>query len=302
MGWHFDGSFVHQRLAVRLGVMKRLRFILPVLAGATGVACGSIASLDGRPCPCATGYVCHDGTCVTDPTPTTFGVDSGGAPSGGPANGGPTSHDAGSGADSFVDPNDCNTACVVAAQGGCGASTGSECVALCASSPTKSQLECLKASSCSTLLSALEGRGTICGIAAPTEDAGYADEGGEGSSDAETGESAYCYYASDAGGYDCSYENDTPNSTHFECGCTGTQGSAATAAQTTLDCMSGGGSIVTVCPSKGLVGCCTSSYGDFAGLPPYPDGSTVACSYGADMQDELHCVAYGGSWSTTAPR
>jgi len=119
-----------------------------------------------------------------------------------------------------------------------------------------------------------------------------------------TAGSSFCYYTSDAGydRYNCSYENGMPESMSFACGCAGSLGSAAAAAQTDLSCMSGGGSIVAVCPSAGLVGCCTSSYGSFAGLGPYPDGYTVACSYGVDDHYELSCTGAGGTWSTTAPR
>jgi hypothetical protein len=153
--------------------------------------------------------------------------------------------------------------------------------------------------------------GSDTGFASP--DGGTGEEDGSSASRAEAGvdadvaeggasTNAYCYYASHPGGDNCSYENGMPESMSFECGCMGTQGNAATAAQTELDCMSGGGSIVPVCPSENLVGCCTSSYGDFAGLSPYPEGNTVACSYGADMQYELHCEAFGGTWSSIAPK
>jgi hypothetical protein len=123
------------------------------------------------------------------------------------------------------------------------------------------------------------------------------DGGTTESADGGTSTSSYCHYATDAGN-DCSYETSNPDTTTFPCGCTGSQGSVSQAAQTELNCMAGGGSIVAVCPSEGLVGCCTSSYG---GFPGYPDGNTVACSYGEGSQYKLQCLAQGGTWSTTAP-
>ncbi len=133
--------------------------------------------------------------------------------------------------------------------------------------------------------------------------AGSADAGFTASEvvppDAGTGagasDSVYCSYASDpdAGAYVCSYNSECCIS-FFGCGCSGTaQGSPSRLANTELLCMSNGGSIVPTCPAVDLVGCCAT---------PWGDGRDIACSYGAPMQDELSCVAAGGTWSVTAPR
>jgi hypothetical protein len=141
--------------------------------------------------------------------------------------------------------------------------------------------------------------GASCSTANGFGDGDAGAPNGDGPNDAEashgTNESAYCYYPSNDddsdAGYDCLYANgdNGGDGLDFTCGCTGTFGNVAAAAQTELDCMASGGSIVTVCPSQGLVGCCTT--GDYA----------VGCSYGADMQYELHCLANGGTWSKAAP-
>jgi hypothetical protein len=66
----------------------------------------------------------------------------------------------------FVDPLDCAIECEGAAEDGCNFVPASvECVKLCADSPNESQLDCLKNSPCATLVSALQGKGTLCGIA-----------------------------------------------------------------------------------------------------------------------------------------
>jgi hypothetical protein len=78
------------------------------------------------------------------------------------------SSDSGSG---FVDPAQCKSECTVAATVGCNleAAAGPECQELCANSPTASQLTCLQASPCKSLVAALAGHASICGI--PTLDA-----------------------------------------------------------------------------------------------------------------------------------
>jgi hypothetical protein len=59
----------------------------------------------------------------------------------------------------------------------CGAPADSatkDCAAICMHTPTPTQLSCLESSSCSTLASAFESNGTVCGIGEPT-DAGSHD-------------------------------------------------------------------------------------------------------------------------------
>jgi hypothetical protein len=68
-----------------------------------------------------------------------------------------------------ADPATCETDCQVAASVGCDVdelATQLECKAVCATSPTQRQLDCLQASPCSAFVKALQGRGVICGIPA----------------------------------------------------------------------------------------------------------------------------------------
>ncbi len=248
--------------------MKASALLLSVLAGSLVVACGSTVSLEDLACPCATGFVCCDKECVAEGScggaklVVDGSDDAGGGVPGFTPAGSETSPSGGSGFGYATD-------------GGAGGQSANH------SQPI--------------VTSGGGGSSSTDGTAS-----GGTVDGGTGGPPS----SAYCYYASDAGSdrYDCVYENDTPQATSFGCGCAGTQGNTATAAQTDLNCMSGGGTIVAVCPSAGLVGCCTSSYGSWGGLPPYTTGTAVACSYGVDDHYELSCVANGGTWSTTAPR
>ena len=69
-----------------------------------------------------------------------------------------------------VAPACCAQSCEYAAIVGCNVDTGtadSECVHLCSSSPNWSQLNCVQNVTCSMLVGALAGQGTVCGIPAP---------------------------------------------------------------------------------------------------------------------------------------
>jgi hypothetical protein len=69
-------------------------------------------------------------------------------------------------------PVECADECTNAAVFGCNVGVNvaqSECVTLCTSSPTDSQLTCMKASPCTTLLNALGGAGSVCGIPAASD-------------------------------------------------------------------------------------------------------------------------------------
>jgi len=75
----------------------------------------------------------------------------------------------------FVDPADCESDCSNAAIFGCNADitiAEAECLTLCESSPTEDQLTCVSDAPCKTLLAALGGHGTLCGIAIQPDDGG----------------------------------------------------------------------------------------------------------------------------------
>jgi hypothetical protein len=112
----------------------------------------------------------------------------------------------------------------------------------------------------------------------------------------------YCSYTSDAGAPACSaYAPWSAN--------------AAEVAQAELNCMTAHGSMVGVCPSTRLVGCCSTPLCK----PPPPGeseacafteneqpGMNVVCSYDEDAAtthvQDLECVASGGAWTTTVPQ
>jgi hypothetical protein len=257
--------------------MKLPSVLLSLLAGSVIVACGSIAPLEDLPCPCVSGYVCCDkvcvegDTCAAEATYGTAGCDAGESmcsstsPGVSTGSGGTSpSNGSGSGVSVFYGPDSGTT----------GFDDGA-CAGSCDDG----------------------GSGFSDDAGGSDSDAwGGTDDGGSGSG---VPESAYCVWPSSSSNYDydCAYESESTVG-FFGCGCSGTSGSMSAAAQTELDCMSNGGSIVTVCPSENLIGCCTTFGGDPGSGDP---GSTVACSYAPDMQYQLNCVAQGGTWSTTPP-
>jgi len=123
-----------------------------------------------------------------------------------------------------------------------------------------------------------------------------------GSASTATLEFTYCGFTSDAGAPTCS-------------GFAPWDASAAESAQAQLNCMTVHGSIVSLCPSDGLVGCCSIQV-----CPPLPPGKSGFCEYSgqelpgvnvlctydedagtAHVQD-LECVANRGTWTTTVPQ
>jgi hypothetical protein len=141
------------------------------------------------------------------------------------------------------------------------------------------------------------------GVAAEARDGHSGDAATDGGSASEsTLKFTYCSYTSDAGAPTCyGLAPWTP--------------SPAESAQAQLNCMTEHGSIVSLCPSDRLVGCCSTQV-----CPPPPPGQSedcggsgqeqpgvnVRCSYDEDagtthVQD-LECVAAGGTWTTTPPQ
>ena len=180
--------------------MKALSVSAAFVAGALAVACGGALSLDDRRCPCATGYVCCDNVCVAEKAPMSgfggapagkcaFSPDGPGDSFGDGGNGVPLSDGGARDTGPVVDPAQCALYCEVAAANGCnvnGFTADSECVALCAESPTQSQIDCLQKSPCSELVSALAGHAPLCGLFvvrdggtsdAATPDSGTSDGG-----------------------------------------------------------------------------------------------------------------------------
>jgi hypothetical protein len=112
----------------------------------------------------------------------------------------------------------------------------------------------------------------------------------------------YCTYTSDAGTPTCS-------------GLAPWDASAAESAQAQLNCMTVHGSMVSLCPSDRLVGCCSTEL-----CPPAPPGQNEACFFSGSEQpgvnvscnydedagtahvQDLKCVAGGGTWTTTVPQ
>jgi hypothetical protein len=276
--------------------MKLLPLALTLLAGVPFVACGSIASLQDRPCPCDTGFACVDHICVAQAAGSIGGDSVDNGSDAGKGNSGFTNTDAGSGGNTFVDPTECAVDCEGAAINGCnldGFTADSQCVALCGTSPTASQLSCLQAASCSTLLNALAGSGAVCGITVPNADAGpLGNIGGDDGSAADTGNdasapvSSFCTFFTDGDQGLLNY-------------CTGAASSGPDAAQlvaqSELNCasMGMGGTLVAACPSANLEGCCTTSV-----APPLVN---LYCYYGAEANEETSCIAGGGTWATTLP-
>jgi len=115
-------------------------------------------------------------------------------------------------------------------------------------------------------------------------------------------EYTYCTFTSDAGAPTCSAF--APWSTN-----------AAETAQAQLNCMAVHGSSISICPSAGLVGCCSTPLcmplpggggGSCAFFGPDQPGENVVCNYvedaGAAHVQDLECVAAGGTWTTTVPQ
>jgi len=145
-----------------------------------------------------------------------------------------------------------------------------------------------------------------------TNDGGDAAEAhaGKGSETAADGGSAptsaleytYCSYTSDAGAPTCSaFAPWTP--------------SAAETAQAQLNCMAVQGSTISLCPSAGLVGCCSiplcppqapGVLGSCEFTGQDQPGENVLCSYEEDAGtahvNDLKCLAAGGAWTTTVPQ
>jgi hypothetical protein len=112
----------------------------------------------------------------------------------------------------------------------------------------------------------------------------------------------YCSYTSDAGAPTCS-------------GFAPWQTSPSETAQAQLNCMAEHGSVIGLCPTENLVGCCSIDL-----CPPAPPGEGSGCSYdgtdqpgvnvtcnydedaGATHVADLKCVAAGGTWTTTVPQ
>ena len=108
-------------------------------------------------------------------------ADGGGGGSGSGSGSGPTTGEAPSAAclgdmagfgcvnvDGGVDPDTCTSECEAAAVGGCHVDSftaQSDCNTLCQGCDTQTQVTCLQGTSCSALVSALNGHGTLCGFA-----------------------------------------------------------------------------------------------------------------------------------------
>jgi hypothetical protein len=56
-------------------------------------------------------------------------------------------------------------------------------------------------------------------------------------------------------------------------------------------CTQGGATVVSACPTSGLVGCCLNSQG--------PNLTSNDCVYYAGSNTQNECTSNGGTWSTT---
>jgi len=275
-----------------------ISLLLAMAGGLT--ACGSTVSIEDLGCPCASGFVCCDKVCVAEGAcgaakgEVVFLADGGGDAANGadsvgePANGdtvfsgsdsssaGPTGGTHNSGAGGTASFSSAGDSCFLL-NGCCGTLPFSQAQS-CGAVVTRGS-----AGMCASLFTQLEGEG-YCNGGTGSHDAGV---------DSGDHETSFCVYPAPYTQYPCSYDDASPVP---GCTCSGVEnGNAANAAQSQLDCMSAGGTVVSACPTSGLVGCCSMSLGAGFSL------MTVACSYGTDDHDELSCVASSGTWSTTAP-